>query len=327
MLRVPALLFAVPGVLPLFAQQDHTGYHDRVVRAEASFVMADDATAAMALYDEAFGSYERPFVSDLFIAAQIAFQAGDTAHFQHYIGLAFDRGMSFRCLDMGRVLAPARNDPRLMRGLERRFAERTPFLVDTALHDSVYLRMYHEQVLKRSMGRDAEQQQRWHRMEKGNAAWFAAFVERGVFPSEQLLGIYTEEGLADLLRRHGLVHFDPPPPPPSGINGMRMAFTPVPADHALWNQVAFLSFLHYPCSWVWHREALMKAVRTGYLHPKDLCILEEWAALSMDIPGYWRDCKVPRRAVYYNIAPELTVTEPHELEQVERNRAEMHIQS
>lgn len=306
------------------AQKNYLPYHDLINQAEETFVAQKRSADALTLYDKAFNEFPTPFVKDVYVAAQIAFHADDTTRFIRYIKHCFDRGMSFRCLDNGSVFKPLRhkNKAPLWARLEQLYATRQKPSIDSVLRDSVYLRFHREQTFKRKINRSEELHRQYQRMEKANTAYFASQLDEGIFPSEQRIGLFTDEGFADFMKRHGLQPFEEPLPPQMA----GMVLTPIPEDYSLWNQAAFVSFLHYPCAFEMYKEGLWKAVENGYLHPKDYCILEEWLATGISNPMYLNDCRPEKKAQYYNITPAFKTTQPKELKQVEANRSERHLQ-
>lgn len=306
-----------------FTQTDYFPYYILINQAEEKFAAHDNPAEALKLYDKAFSDYSKPFVKDLFTAAQIAFYSHDTARFLRYTGHAFDRGMTFRCLHNPNVLAPVFTDTVLLAKLQNSYTRRRSSPIDSVARDSVYRRFYDEQVFKRTINRDETRQNRFAQLEKANTDHFAAvYLSRGIFPSEQFIGLYTDDGFTDFLKRYGLMPFEEPLP--AHLAGM--VLTPVPEDYSLWNQAAFVSFLHYPCAFQNHREALWKTVKNGYLHPKDYCMLEEWYAAGIDNPAYLNDCVREKQAYYYNITPAFTHMTAKPLKAIEANRAGRYLQ-
>lgn len=150
-------------------------------------------------------------------------------------------------------------------------------------------------------------------------------LANGVFPSEQLIGLFTEDGIAAYIAEHHLqpLHHGPSP---GAVSGNVKVSSAIPDDYALWNGAAYYSFIHYPCGFTRHKQELWKAVEYGYVHPKDHCMLEEWAAIGVHNPVYLHDCDEITKPVYYNITPQLTVTSTVDLATVDQNRAARHLQ-
>ncbi len=164
--------------------------------------------------------------------------------------------------------------------------------------------------------------------EKDNTEYFAQFLTKGVFPSEQLIGLYSEEGFNHFLLKYHLTPIESQFGKYSTINNTNITTNniTVPDDIDLWNKCAFISFIHYPCSFNKYKDHFWQAVENGYVHPKDYAMLEEWFVKSFGNPNYLHDCIEESQSYYYNIIRELSVTDTELLKKVEEKRASKHLQ-
>jgi len=307
-----------------FGQKNYLGYFDLVNRAEEQFVVNSNKTKSYALYDSAFSEYDKPFVKDFFIASQIAYYNGDTSRFLNYIKKSFDTGMTFQCLHAPRLFDSLFANKSLLATLDSIYERREKLSVDTVTRDSVYMRFYKMETAKKNMGRDSALIAQYHLMEKSNTDYYASFFKKGAFPSEQLMGLYTEDGFDLFLKKYNLAPLESPLK--NIPANAPLTFKRIPDDYALWNEAAFASFLHYPCAFSKYKKEFWQAVENGYVHPKDYAMLEEWLTRSFNVPSYLHDCLEEKQSCYYNITSNLLVTRKNLIKQVEVNRANKHLQ-
>ena len=310
-----------------FSQDKYFHYYDLINRAEEEFVIQNNAGHSFILYDSAFANYNKPFVSDMFTASQMAYYAGDTTRFIKYISLCFNRGMNFDCLHSPSIFASLFSNQKLLNDLQHLYSTRKEEPVDAALRDSIYMHFHREELVKKSLGPNREHFAEMHREEKINVAYYAAFLDNGQFPSEQMIGLYTEASLDTFETKYKLATIRQPLPGflTSGNKSMSVSGV-IPDDYELCNKAALISYLHYPCEFYRNKDRFWKAVENGYLHPKDYCILEEWFANSIGTANYNHDCDEVKDPSYYNIYYSLRVTTPELLERVELNRKAHHVQ-
>ena len=164
--------------------------------------------------------------------------------------------------------------------------------------------------------------------EKENTEYFAQFLIKGIFPSDQLIGLYSEEGFSNFLDKFHLTAYENQFKNNSSINNTNITTTlkEIPDDFDLWNKCAFLSYIHYPCAFIKYKNEFWQSVVNGYVHPKDYAMLEEWFAKVIGNPNYLHDCKEERQPFYYNIIRELSITDDELLYNVEAKRISGHLQ-
>ena len=313
--------FAVIGACRAAAQeQQFWTYYDLVNTAEAAY-LSSDPRGCFAAYDKAFASVDHPFTSDRVIAAEFALDAHDTTRCLGYLAGAVNDGLTRAAVERIPILKATMNDKRFA-ALFARIAVEPP-AADPVLRDSVYMGFYREQMVKQKMGRDPALRARMQQLTEENIDAWSRYLEKGHFPSERMIGLYTEQGFSDFLKRYGLPPFQQTVPQIPGV----VFGTPIPEDIDLWNKAAYVDILHSPCSWQQHRDALWAAVGNGYVHPKDYCAMEEWLVRSRGNPNYLDSCEVVRQSCYYNILFELRTDDPDLLKQVEKNRRDLHVQS
>lgn len=316
-----AAAFGLLGLGRALAQEEqYWTYYDLVNAAEAAYVNGDPQ-ACFAAFDKAFSGVAHPFTSDRVIAGEFALASHDTTRCLGYLSGAVDDGLSRAAVQQIPILGSALTDKRFADIFARVAA--VPPATDPVLRDSVYMGFYRAQLVKEKMGRDPVLRARMQELTEENIASWSRKLEKGRFPSERMIGLYTEQGFDDFLKRYGLPAFQRTVPQIPGI-----AFgAPIPEDIDLFNKAAFVDILHSPCSWQEHREALWAAVGNGYMHPKDYCAIEEWLVRSRGNPNYLDSCEVIRRPCYYNILFELRTDDPGLLKQVEQSRRDLHVQS
>lgn len=322
-----SFLFLLLSPLFIHGQQNYLPYFDQINIAEETFVSKGDAKLSLKQYDKAFASCRKPFVSDLFIASEIAWASGDTSRFLNYISTCFKRGMTFECLHYPPLFQTIFSDSLLLHKLQTLYSSSTKETVNVALRDSVYMHYYREQMVKKFIGRNREGLPAMHEVEKKNAAYFNTFLQDGQFPSEQMIGLFSEAGIDSFLNKYNLATFKVNFQLPKTTGDKTLnTFEMQPDDYMLTNHAAIVTYMHYTCEFERNKALFWKAVEAGYLHPKDYCFLEEWAVHSANGINYQHDCTYDRQPCYYNLYWELKVTDPVLIETVENNRKAKHLQ-
>ncbi|HNB81162.1 MAG TPA: hypothetical protein PLP14_03630 [Chitinophagaceae bacterium] len=306
------------------SQISYLPYYSMVNQAEEYFFLKHDIDSAFILYDKAFSLVPKPFVKDCFIAAELALFTGDTSQCLKYLEKTFRAGMPLKAMEQNPMFVKLLQDQNWLQRLTKIKANCQPFRYNQQIRDSVYQRFYDEQVIKRKSDTRA-----FFNIAHNNCQYFAQWLKKGVFPSEQMIGLYTDEGFADFREHYHLPDYENHSASAAVLKSASpgISFTEIPYDYALWNQAAFISFLHDPCSFQQYKSEWWKAVEQGYIHPKDFALMEEWLAKSVSNPNYQHDCTVPVQEAYYNITYELRVKDEELLKQVEDKRKKAYLQS
>ncbi len=303
------------------AQQNFLTYHDLVNSAEEEFVVKNNKEACYRYYDEAFRTFDNAFLKDYFSASQIAYSQGDTARFLNYLQNAFNAGMTIVCLEKAPIFRTINSNVVLLNQINKNYENRKVKKVNNALKDSVYRRFHLMELAKDEWANDLNKKKIYDDMELSNTNYYISFLEKGQFPSEQLIGIHTDENFADFLNRYNLKARNPF----GGISGLSLG-KPIPEDYELWNSFAYVSFLHYPCAFERTKNLFWKAVQNGFLHPKDYAFLVEWSMSSIGNSNYVNDCSIEKADSYFNIYSRMKRNEPEMIVKVEENRKSRHIQ-
>lgn len=304
--------------------QNYHQYHALVNEAEKQFLLKDDSKKAFKLYDEAFKKFKRPFLKDVYVAAQIAYYKGDTTQFLSYIKKCYDLGMTIQCLHKAPIFAIIFDNTNLVRVLNNSYNKRKVITIDTAIRDSVFLKFHLMELAKDEMGKDTDLIQKFKQMDILNTIYYSSFLKKGVFPSEQLIGIETDSIFNYLLQKYKL---KPRLSVQEKLSNSNIKFgKPLPNDYELWNSMAYISYLHYPCSFQRDKNLLIKAIETGFVHPKDIALMEEWQALDQNNDFSVHDCTFTPKPYYYNLKSDLTKTDSASLIGVEENRKRLNMQ-
>lgn len=313
----------------IFAQQNYTEYYQLINKAEDDFVAKNDKSKCYQTYDQAFKKVKKPFVKDYFIASQIAYYNGDTAKFLEYTASAFDAGMTFVCLHNPGIFKSIFTNENLVKQLEHLYKKRKVIKIDEALRDTIYKRYHLMELAKDSGAYDKSFDKIFDEMELSNTNYYLSFLKKGQFPSEQMIGLFTDENYAAFLSKYQLKARVSPfaqTAKTKGVAGISFG-APIPDDYPLWNSAAFVSFLHYPCAFERNKEIFWTAVLNGFVHPKDYGMLEEWVIKTNGNANFMNDCQIQKSDYYYNINRELVKTDDAALVQIERNRKEKLMQT
>lgn len=240
----------------------------------------------------------------------------------HFLGIAARYGMPITALDAA---------PLLRRGLDARqraliaqvFKEaqvQPPERPD--LFDFICTQCHVSDSIKLVMGTDPERIRAFRTSEEATRRFLLdSFLVHGRYINERVLGITTTAGRASFLQRTGRRD-------PYAEYGQLP-----PEENELRLKCPMNIVLHSKCFFSDHQDLFARAMRNGYLHPKDFAILAETAVLwhhgnddgweactiSPDPNGYFNVFRGPRQATW--------TSTPEGLLQVERNRAAIHLQT
>lgn len=288
--------------LKLSATADYRTYYRLVNTAEETFVNKRDKSC-LAYYDSAFSACKKPYVKDVYIAAQICYYLGDTALFLDYMGLAFQNGLPLSSTRSAPILRKIDHSPLYPKiaALYARYKNQPK--PDLALREAVLKKCFESDSIKAGMGRDKVKIQAFYNSENAFRDYlFEACLSKGIFPNEHLIGIATDTMYQAFLKRN---HKKDPyeafyaSGPFAGAAGSENDSR---TDYELLSKYALSVLIHSKCSFWKYREQLWQAVLSGYMQPKEYGLLHETSvAWNQDGFNSWDDCIISRQEVYYNI--------------------------
>jgi hypothetical protein len=298
------------------AGQQYTEYYTLINAAEESFI-EHQSHVCFEQYDEAFERFD-PFVKDPYIASQIALYLSDTVRFMHYLKMCFENALPLSAVNASVIIRKA-NVGRLHEQIVDLHASSfKPKKINVFMDDAIFLFGYASDSLKINHGVNAE----FHDLEnKARAFLVDSFLTRGVFPNERLSGISTND-------RDNAFHVK--------HKKSKLADDDLEQDFELRLKCPFNIVLHSKCFYTAHRELFLNAMRNGYVHPKEIGIMEETAVMWNDKSDNPQDdCAPPTYQPLYNIlgynplkhpAKQIFNASEEALMVVERNRAQIHMQ-
>lgn len=273
----------------VFSQEkSYVEYYNYVNRAEEAFVTKMDSSC-FAFYDRAF-AFNKPFLKDPYIAAQIALYLNDTIRFNQYLKIAFQNGMPLKAVTASRFIKE-RYHPNLYKRINQIFKQYyVEPVIDKGMQQTICEMCYESDSLKLKAGGDSP---KFHASENEARAYIRDYLlKKEIFPNEHLLGITTSEGLKDFYKK---------------TNRKDLYAGMTSADYAEENELRLKCpmniILHSQCFFQENKELLFKAVEAGYLHPKDYGILEETSVIWFKDPSTnpADKCKLPKELISYNI--------------------------
>lgn len=303
--------------------QNYTSYYQQINKAEEHFVLNRDSSC-FALYDEAFNNFQ-PFLKDPYIAAQIALFLGDSTRFHHYLKICFQNGMPITAVNASPIIRKSKLDWKALKVLfEASFVEKE---VDKTTLDHICLSCYQSDSIKMTMAQNDSLIHLFNDSENRTRDYLLNnFLVYGKFPNERLIGISSDKLLDDF-------HSNPMHPDiylvETGFSGYKNE------EYELRAKCPFNIVLHSSCFYRNNKDLFQQAMLNGYVHPKELGILEETAILwnkNNDNPS--DICSALEGRICYNIFgnnhinPKIqTFTNtPEGLLQVEANRKAIYMQ-
>ena len=326
------------------AEKKFTDYYRLVNQAEAAFV-EKNFQKCFRSYDVAFQQVDKPYVSDCYIAAQFAFLQNDTAHYLHYLQLAFDNGMPLSAYGSALIFRKQETNPAHFQVVKELFAKRKQYSIDTNLVDQIYLMGYRNDSLIKYMNEDSAMILAHVAQEELMRSFVTEnFLLKGQFPNEKNLGIMSPKVRTDFRAKFQKVNLFPPEDEQAmlaafgaQISDMVLDSVANKEEYELRNSTVLCTFIHYTCTWKEYKELLWQAVLNGYLSPRDYGFLHETSAiwnregLSHRLN---KICDYPTPKAYYNIngfSPNYRlqsfVKTPDLLLEVDKNREQIMMQN
>lgn len=297
--------------------KDYRTYYKLINKAEENFILKRDKSC-LKYYDKAFKKYE-PFLKDPFIASQIALSQGDSVRFFKYIQICFENGMPITALNTSSLIKN-RNVGVLKNKIEKVFKESYNVKsIDKFSQNKLFLQCYQSDSIKVKVGVNSD----FFISEDATRKYLLdSFLVVGKFPNERLFGITTSELYYNLLNQNHLPYLYPDD---SGFL----------EEYELRLKCPFNIVLHSKCFYRENKSLFFQAMLNGYLHPKELGILEETSILwYQDISkNDYESCENASYKICYNIfnkspfdSKHIFDDTPEGLKIVEKNRKSIFMQ-
>lgn len=246
---------------------DYSVYYQLINTAEEKFVKHQDKSCFKE-YDEAFKSY-KPFLKDPFIAAQIAIHLKDTVKFYDYLKICFQNGMPITAIHVSPLINTINHHVVKSRINELYTSFYKEFNSNERIQDKLCLFCYQSDSTKVRIGGRSQQ---FHESENNARKYILdSFLVDGKFPNELLVGITTNKNQAAFFEKFKREDVFESGPFGNGIAQYE--------EHELRRKCPYNIILHSRCFYTEHKELFLRAMRNGYIHPKEIGILEETAIL------------------------------------------------
>lgn len=307
----------------LLAKKVYSQYYAMVNSAEEAFV-DNNINTCYNLYDSAFKAFDSPFVKDIYVAAQIAYWHGDTVVFLHYLEVAFNEGMPLECVNIAPMFKNIKDNPSINSRINALYERRLPFKIDDKIKDEIYTIKHRESTAHDLLNGpyNKENVANMKKVNNENVTAIIKYLDKGIWPSEKIIGIYTDKDYELFLDKHKYSekHDDL-----SKLTGIKL--TPIPSSYSLYNESAHIPLLHDPCRFSEIKGKLFKMVEIGLLHPGDYALFEEWSFHANRVDEkYTTLCPVLVKRPLYNILGDLEVSDEAGKAQVEKNRKDIGLQ-
>ncbi|MES2513785.1 MAG: hypothetical protein V4580_06545 [Bacteroidota bacterium] len=302
---------------------NYTEYYQLINMAEETFVLKKDKSCFV-FYDKAFKKH-KPFLKDPFIASQIALYLGDTLKFYDYLKIGFQNGLPLTAINVSPLIKQV-NTNHFQKRIQAMFEkEYKPKRIDQHIMDKICLMCYQSDSIKVNMG---GRNDNFYKNENDTRSYILdSFLIRGKFPNEQLLGVTTNQMYLDFYKKFNRKDVY------AGFSGMTNDMPPDEFELRL--KCPYNIILHSRCFYSEHKQLFYQAMLNGYIHPKEIGILEETAIIwhndAETNPA--ETCQKPAYKICYNIfgkdprhAPQLFDSSEQGLKQVEENRKNIYMQ-
>lgn len=265
--------------------KDYRIYYKLINKAEENFILKKDKSC-FKYFDKAFGKYN-PFLKDPFIASQIALYLGDTLRFHKYIEICFQNGMPLTALNSSSLIK--KNNIGIFKSkIDQIFKESYKAKsIDKYYQNKVFLQCYESDSIKVKAGVNSD----FFISEDATRKYLLdSFLVVGKFPNERLLGITTSQLYDDLLEQNNLFP----------IYTQDLDYF---EEYELRLKCPFNIVLHSKCFYRENKALFYQAMLNGYLHPKELGILEETSIIwyQDDSNNQFEFCEKAPYKICYNI--------------------------
>jgi|GEM_PF-1536804 len=289
MKRLITLLLAIVSYSQIIAAENYIEYHKKIIQAQNLF-LAGNLKASTDKYKEIFAQYNKPFVKDCFIAAQIACLRKDTGDAVYFFEKAFMHGLNWKWLfDIQPVKELIVNNRQFEKTLRDKYEPaRKKYLlsIDTALRTRVRKLILKDEYYKLSIAQKYrnESKDTTHWMQ-GDSLYAKALDENLVeirniirqrgYPGEHMIGVWDAET--------------------DKYCGIEYNFS----DDLYKNvcSVTSIMFYHHEYGYQFLYKELLQAVKDGEMAPGEYALIHEWSYNSIDDSEKLR-CKYGRYASY-----------------------------
>jgi hypothetical protein len=270
--------------------QDYSTYYTLINKAEEQFITKMDSTCFQD-YDRAFKQY-KPFLKDPYLASQIALYLGDTTRFYNYLIICFQNGMPLTAVNTSNLIKKVNKIAikNKISGLHKKHFKAIQY--DQDLRDKISLMCYQSDSLKLKKGGRSRE---FYQNESESRQYILdSFLLQGKFPNELLFGISTNQTQDDFQEKFNRDELYPSPFPQANTHY---------EEFELRLKCPYNIILHSRCFYTDHKDLFRKAMLNGYIHPKEIGILEEtaiiWYKRETDDPS--ENCKEAIYKTSYNI--------------------------
>lgn len=271
--------------------ENYEKYYQLINKAEERFVIKKDKSCFQE-YDIAFKKY-KPFLKDPFIASQIAIYLGDTIKFYEYLKICFQNGMPITSINVSPIIRQVNHNDigRTISKLFDKFYKNK--IINENIKDTICLMCYQSDSIKVKIGgRSIE----FYKSENDTRKYILdSFLVKGKFPNELLLGITTNKSYADFYNKFNRKSVYDDELFAKSIDDYE--------EYELRLKCPFNIILHSSCYYSEHKDLFYKAMLNGYIHPKEIGILEETAILwhNNNENNPTENCENPKNKICYNI--------------------------
>lgn len=288
--RIYLILILLFSITIYCKAENYEKYYELINRAEEKFVLKKDRSCFIE-YDIAF-KRNKPFLKDPFIASQIAIYLGDTLKFYEYLKICFQNGMPITSVNASPIIKEI-NKNEIGRTILMLFDKfYNDKIIDVNTKDKICLMCYQSDSFKVKIGgRSIE----FYKNEDETRKYILdSFLVFGKFPNEQLLGITTDKTYTYFYEKFGRksVYED------IIYQKQKDYFE----EFELRLKCPYNIILHSRCFYTEYKELFFKAMQNGFIHPKEIGILEETAIIwHQNHNNPTEKCKKVEYKICYNI--------------------------
>lgn len=303
--------------------QDYAQYYELINRAEESFILNRD-TACYTSFDKAFNQFD-PFLKDPYIASQIALSLNDTSKFYEYLSICFEHGMPVTSVNSSPIIRQA-NTGKLKLSIDSLFQVKyiSP-VINQFQFDKICMMCYQSDSLKVYAGGHGEEFS--ENEDETRAYLLDSFLTEGVFPNERLFGISTDYRSSKFYASYDRTN------PYDEWSLFKNAENP-PKEFELYLSCPYNIIMHSQCFYWEHRALFINAMEHGYIHPKEIAIIEERSIIHQAKRGGTDyDCLPLDYRILYNVygynpmrSSQVFTKSIEGLVIVEKNRSDIYLQ-
>lgn len=304
-------LFFLFFAFPAFSQKNYIDYHNEIILAEKQF-LNDDFTSSVKMYRTIFEAYEKPFVKDIYIAAEIATLAQDSSSLLYFLALGFKKGLPFRVVE---------NDMNISTYLSTLSQKSISLLKENFLINRAYYLNHINIPLRYEMLLMNNKDQLYHE--------FPHDVKISIDKDSQYASVLDENlnKIVEIVKTYGY--------PGENLIGIKDKKDENVSHYTSYeddlNEISPIFFYHNACCFQILSEGLYNAILTGDIHPREYAMIYEWSfnhfknikdtsGIEIEMDGQRqkikptilpiKNCKIIDETERYNICKMLTFSKP-----------------